>query len=172
MAGAFGASGALRALGAAAAARASGKAAPSASVSGRSSVAATPSSAATIQPKLASGRATQRPTRSGPRPATATASAAPAAATRNVIARLTLRLASVRSRFARDAPIVDPIAMPTMKVTSMPLNAYVVGPTIIARTRVHATSDARPMNPDRAMARRTGATCQVPGARCFGAGAG
>src|SRR5580765_4743090 len=48
------------------------------------------------------------------------------------------------------AAIADPIASPAMKATSIALNAYVVGPSVMASTRVHVTSYTSATKPDTA----------------------
>src|SRR5262245_22772906 len=52
-------------------------------------------------------------------------------------------------------PTAAPIARPKIIEHSMKVNAYVVGPAMRARTRVHATSSNRAAKPDKNIAIRT-----------------
>src|SRR6478609_8672378 len=76
--------------------------------------------------------------------AVATANAAHASIdTARPIAGLAMRVANREDNAA-------PMAMPMMKIATTVLNAYVVGPRICTRRRVHTTcnvSDAKPLTP-------------------------
>src|SRR6185503_15326287 len=54
-----------------------------------------------------------------------------------------------RARLPIQAPPADPIATPRISAAIVPANAYVVGPIVIASTRVQTISNSIEANPDR-----------------------
>src|SRR5262245_61645958 len=56
--------------------------------------------------------------------------------------------AGCRVRPTMPVPIADPIATPAITAASVAANAYVVGPSVIARIRVHAISWISAANPE------------------------
>jgi hypothetical protein len=116
---------------------ASGKAAPSAIVIGSCMTMPRPICNAITDPNVVSGRVTAEAITSGKRStAVAAASAAPAA----IISTMPSHAPGRRVRGRSAAATAAPIARPLMNATSIALNAYVVGPSTIARMRVQITS--------------------------------
>src|ERR1043165_6379570 len=128
---------------------ANGNVAPRATVIGSNIAMAIATSSANTDAKLASARPAARAMVTGSRSTRPDASSAAAAA--QIMASPSQRSARF-VRGTRAAATADPIARPAMNATSIALNAYVVGPSVIASTRVQMTSYVNATKPE--MARR------------------